>query len=577
MTMIRKLVPSKITVLGEDEVEVRMSTATLARDGHILIPAGGRLDNYKKNPVVLWNHNTDHFPVGRAEAIQVDADEIVSRVRFPPLAISPRADECRGLTKTGFINAVSVGFDPLDGEPLDPKDPRGGQRITDWELMEFSFCCVPIDTESLVTARALKTVSWQCHTSREIPIGADDEGAADPAAIFTWAGGENFDPNRARKGFLVYDVTKPKERSSYQLPIATVVDGRLAVCRGVIRHVAELLPDIALSHDTKAAAQAVIDHYQEKAGMADKTLKDRSLTAKHTRALEGITKPIIIKRGLYAVGRLAELVEAFGYAHASSEWEAEVEGDESTVPAMLGEALVKAGQALIAMTEEEVKELLAGKDLEIDEDAIVIEERAYVEAAKTPAIRAWRSAIAMARAGKALSTSNTKKLEQAEDHHDRAMKHHRALGEHHKAVGGHMDAITAQQEEASTAHGEMGEALQDAKKEPEKATEHVARALKAHKKAAGALDEIGSQAADMKDRHEDVGDSHEAMGRCVRSAQRCVRGVVEGATAGGEDSDSTEVQTSAGTGKSGGSEGDRSLDLQTRRAEFAALLAAGNT
>jgi len=152
--MIRTLVPSSVKTLGEDEVEVRISTANVARDGHILIPQGGRLENYKKNPVVLWNHDTDNFPVGRAESISVQSQQIVARVRFPPAGISERAEECRGLIKTGFINGVSVGFDPLDGQPLDPRNPHRGMRITDWDLIEFSFCCVPVDENALVTSRA---------------------------------------------------------------------------------------------------------------------------------------------------------------------------------------------------------------------------------------------------------------------------------------------------------------------------------------------------------------------------------------------------------------------------------------
>lgn len=477
MTMIRKLVPSSVTVLGEDEVEVRMSTATLARDGHILIPQGARLDSYKKNPVFLWNHDVDGFPVGRSEQIQIDGEEIVARVRFPPLGISARADECRGLTKAGFINGVSVGFDPLDGEPLDPKNPRGGQRFTDWDMIECSFCCVPVDTDALVTARSI-----------EIP-----------------------NPS------------------------------------------------------------------QEQASMADKDKNDRSVKSKHTRALASTSSATILKRGLNQVASLAYMLESFGYAHSSAEWEAEVEGDESPVPGMLGEALVKFGQAFIAMSKEEVTELLAGKDLEIDEDEIPEPERAYVAAGATPAVRAWRSGIAIGRAGKAVSASNEKKLSQALDHHARAMKHHKSLGEHNAAVGGHLDAITEQQSKSSEAHGELGEALHAIKNEPEKATEHVARALKQHKAIGAQLDDMAASAADAKDRQQDAGDSHDALGRCLKSATRCVRGVVDGATPDSEDGDSKEVQTSAGTGESGGSKDERSLDLKRRSMDLEALVATARS
>lgn len=468
MAMIRKVVPMQITALGEDEVEVRMSTASIARDGHILVPQGCLLDNYRANPIWLWQHDPEH-PIGTAEDIQIGADDITARVRFAPVGVSRKADEIRGLVKSGIVRGVSVGFEPLDGEPLDPRNPRGGMRFTSWELLESSFCSIPVDTEAMVTARA------------------------------------------------------------------------------------------EIASKTR---------FEEKVGMSEK----EGLKAKHTRALDRASKTLILKRGLQEVANLACMLERFGYAHACSEWEAEIEGDESPVPAMLGEALVKFGEAFIAMSKEEVTEMLSAKDLEIDEEAIVVSERAFVEAAKTPRARSWRLGIAMARAGKALSTTNEKKLEDAQAHHDRAMKHHKTLAEHQEAVGGNMDAITDQQEKATKVHGELGDALQTVKDEPEKATEHVARAIKAHKALGGALGDMSSQATDMKDRHQDLGDSHAALGRCIKSAQRCVRGVVEGSTPGAEDGDSKEVQTSSGTSESEGSKGDRSLSFRKRQADLLALV-----
>ena len=153
MTMIRKLVQAVISTLGPDEVEITMSTAALARDGHILVPQGCLLDNYRANPIVLWQHDPDH-PVASAENIQVESDSITARVRFAPDGISHKADEVRGLVKTGIVSGISVGFDVLDGTPLDPKKPRGGQRFTKWELLECSFCSVPVDPGAAVTARA---------------------------------------------------------------------------------------------------------------------------------------------------------------------------------------------------------------------------------------------------------------------------------------------------------------------------------------------------------------------------------------------------------------------------------------
>ena len=153
MAMIRATVPAQKAALVEGEVEVVISTAALARDGHILEPTGCDLTNYRANPVVLWQHNPDQ-PVGRATELVVEGDRIRARITFAPAGISAKADEIRGLVKTGIVSGISVGFDVQDGTPLDPKKPRGGQRFTKWELLECSFCSVPVDPGAAVTTRA---------------------------------------------------------------------------------------------------------------------------------------------------------------------------------------------------------------------------------------------------------------------------------------------------------------------------------------------------------------------------------------------------------------------------------------
>jgi HK97 family phage prohead protease len=472
MTIYRKVVPAQVNTLGADEVEIIMSTAALARDGHILVPQGGRLDNYRSNPIILWQHDPEH-PVGTASEVAISGDAIRAKVTFAPPGISAKADEIRGLVKAGIIRGVSIGFDPLAGDPLDPKRPRGGQRYTDWELLECSFCSVPVDTEAGVTARA------------------------------------------------------------------------------------ETIPDNA-------------------GAVRDASQNDRSFRKLVQRMLTRDRKPKF-KRGLYEVSELACFLERFGYIHSMATWEAAIEGDDSEVPGMLGEVMVSMGEALIAMTKEEVTELLDDHTDEPEDDVEIIvlddEDRAYIAAGKTPRARAWRKGVALARAGKVLSSSNEKKLGDANDHLDRAVKSHKTLGEHSDAAGGHMDGITAAQEAASTAQDKVGDALDKAKAEPEKAQDHIGRAMKAHRAVGKQLDTVGEKTAALKDTHEDAADTHRAMGRSLTRAQRCVRSVVDGSSidADDEDGDSAETETSDGTGDNDGEDTRAAVARRRRQADLLAL------
>lgn len=341
MTMIRKLVRAQINQLGDDEVEVVMSTAALARDGHVLLPQGCRLDNYRANPIVLWSHNPD-LPLGNAEDITVSPDKITARVRFAPLGISAKADEIRGLTKAGVIRAVSVGFDPDELEPLDTKKPRGGQRISIWDLLELSFVSVPSDIGAVVTNRA----------------HGDDE-------------------------------------------MADIVESVSA-------------PDVA----PKPA--------------------NRAKTAMHRGTRVTFT------RGLYQVANLCTLLIDLGWQIDMAKWEAEIEGDESKVPAMLAACLGDLGDALLAMTTEEITELLAGHGVELCPEAeevdviLLVEEREHIAAATSPAVRAFRRGMAHAklRAGRTLSTETVRCLREAKALHEDAIGLHRtALRKHSDALG----------------------------------------------------------------------------------------------------------------------------------------------
>ena len=473
MSVIRKVMPAQIKALGDDEVEVTMSTGDVARDGHIFMPQGAKLDNYRKNPVVLWQHDPDH-PVARADSIQVNDNNITALIRFAPSGVAQKSDEVRGLVKSGIISGVSVGIEPLEMEPLDPKKPRGGQRVLVWELLECSFVSIPADTGATVTARAVNE-----------------------------------------------------------------------------------------KYDGKELAQN-----QEKTGMSKRIAK-----SKHTRALARAPKVPAFKRGLYDVAQLAYLLEQLGYVQNSSEWESEFEDDDSNVPAMLAESMKSVADALLAMTAEEVAELLAQHEVDdIDTEGLPGEGRAFIADGKTPAVRAWRYGIAQARMGKTLSASNEKKLADAQGHHERAAKHLSAAQEHREAVGNHIETARSDHAKAVTLVGKMGDAMQSAKDDPAKASEHLDRAAKHHKALSDHMDNMDVAHSDMADRNKDAEDSHQALGRSLKAAQRSVRSVVEDSTPEGDDADSKTIQKSDSTEEDAGS---RSLKRRQKELTELSRVAVG--
>lgn len=148
--VISKLAPHE----GEtDARSVRFVLSTVAEDrvGDTIDPTGWKLDNYRKNPVVLWGHDQYFPPIGKMSDVRVDAaGALVGTVEFATAEQHPFADTIYKLVKGGFINAGSVGFVPLRWEFRDDF----GIDFKEQELLEYSIVTVPANPHALVTARS---------------------------------------------------------------------------------------------------------------------------------------------------------------------------------------------------------------------------------------------------------------------------------------------------------------------------------------------------------------------------------------------------------------------------------------
>lgn len=152
MTIVRRAYGAESFAVGDRQVRVICSTADVDRAGDMVVQTGIDLSAYRANPVVLWNHDPEQ-PIARAIEIGVVDGRLQALVQFPPQGVSAKADEVYGLVKAGVVNATSVGFMPMDSEPMDKGQPYKGQRFLRSELMEFSFVSVPANRGATVVAR----------------------------------------------------------------------------------------------------------------------------------------------------------------------------------------------------------------------------------------------------------------------------------------------------------------------------------------------------------------------------------------------------------------------------------------
>ena len=144
--------------MGDRSVLFTISKEVVDRDGDILRASGVDFTNFMKNPVFLSFHNSREFPLGKVTKFWVEGNEVKAIVYFPTieeLSTNPeQASEKAKLVdftyhcyKTGMLNAVSVGFIPLEWT-----ETKDGYDITKWELLEFSAVAVPANQDAIAEA-----------------------------------------------------------------------------------------------------------------------------------------------------------------------------------------------------------------------------------------------------------------------------------------------------------------------------------------------------------------------------------------------------------------------------------------
>lgn len=144
--------------LGDRSVQFTISKEVVDRDGDILRAGGVDFTNYMKNPVFLSFHNSREFPLGKVTKFWVEGNAVKAIVYFPtieelstdPAQASEKAklvDFTYHCYKTGMLNAVSVGFKPLEWT-----ETKDGYDITKWELLEFSAVAVPANQDAIAEA-----------------------------------------------------------------------------------------------------------------------------------------------------------------------------------------------------------------------------------------------------------------------------------------------------------------------------------------------------------------------------------------------------------------------------------------
>lgn len=260
------------------------STEVVDRMGEVIKQDGWELKNFNKNPVLLWAHNAgltaDIPPIGKVLKVWMDGlrkKRLMFKVQFD--MADPFAAEIARKFKEGYLNAFSVGFQPLE---------REDNVYTKSELLEISAVPVPANPEALSVLRSLQPTEWDklypavkeksktavpFKETPKMPEQVDWDKSAANKRVREWATGEDgkLDMKKFKEAFAWFDESKAQKSSSYKLPHHDIEDGELKTSwRGVAAAMAALLGARGGSDIPEAERKAVYNHLKKHYKQFDK-------------------------------------------------------------------------------------------------------------------------------------------------------------------------------------------------------------------------------------------------------------------------------------------------------------------
>jgi len=275
--MIYKDFAVSIKSVDEDQHIIRavFSTPIEDRMGEVIDQSGWLLDEYLKNPVVLFGH--DHFrpSIGQMVDLAVIEGNLEGEVKF---AVDEYdfAKTIYNLYKGGFMRAFSVGYQNLEAEA-----GEDGTMIHRKNVL-FEISCVNVPANALALAKS-KGIDVSCLEEKSVVAyhgfpTADENlewsGSEAEMRMRKFCGGpdkEEMDFSKYKEGFAWFDETDKDNLRAYKLPHHDVIDGEMkTVWRGVAAAMAALLGARGGVDVPEADKKAVYNHLEKHYKQFDK-------------------------------------------------------------------------------------------------------------------------------------------------------------------------------------------------------------------------------------------------------------------------------------------------------------------
>jgi HK97 family phage prohead protease len=189
-TQVRTSLQTRVDASADSRtLTFTISNESVDRHGDTISASGWKLDAFRRNPIVLWAHDSRALPVARAPKVWIEGNRLKAKAEFTPPGLNPMADTVLEMYRRGFLNATSVGFVPLKFELADDPNRHGrtfgfGVDFLEQELVEFSCVPVPSNSDALLEARAVGLDIGPIRAWARAVLGVPDTVRPSKDAIF---------------------------------------------------------------------------------------------------------------------------------------------------------------------------------------------------------------------------------------------------------------------------------------------------------------------------------------------------------------------------------------------------------
>lgn len=161
---------------GDLFIEGWANRAVVDRGGEIIKKEAWNLENFNKNPMMLFNHDKDK-PIGKIVECQAQDGGLWVKGKISK-SKDPLVSYVRDLVSEGILSTFSVGFDGKDEQ----KDEQGAVDIKSAELFEVSIVTLPMNQDSSFGV-SMKSLSEAKNVGQARAVALRAKGALVAASI----------------------------------------------------------------------------------------------------------------------------------------------------------------------------------------------------------------------------------------------------------------------------------------------------------------------------------------------------------------------------------------------------------